>query len=306
MKPFNFYILAVVFVVLTAIRVSSSSAEQTFSIEFNKSNQTLSIFSDGIPLSVILKEIENQAECKIYLFKDLDDVVSVTIEKFPLDRAIQKIAKNYSMAAIYRIEPILENADSISKIEEIWLFKSNTVSSEKKPPERIQTVQTSQPTIKKKLNIEPKSKPLIKKLKKTMSAKELQKLNMPTFDDRDVGFWANRLFESGKYDDKEQSVIELKRIGSKEALAAMTIALGDTDGQLRKFTVESIKSMENEDAWQIIGQTFLGDKDIEVRKTALEYFFNQSTEISQAILNTAIKDKDPQIRAMAKKALDGF
>lgn len=296
-------ILCLVFFVswgITLPEETAASEKGSFDIEFNAENQTLSISADGIALSRILNEIEALSGAIIYRPKQIDDLVYASFKKRPLEKAIDKVARNYSKAVIYDVPLALEKPDAALRLKEIWLFRNGAGS-----PNRIpgKPVPKTKPIAKKQTVKQPDMKTPNPNARKQPTAEEIRKLNFPLFDDRSVSFWANQLYESDNYDDKKQSVIELKRIGSDEAFAAMVIALGDANPNLRYFTIEQIKTLENDDVWQIVGQSYLGDKDARVRRAALEYFTTRAGDAARAMLKKGLKDKDPQIRSMAQKAL---
>jgi hypothetical protein len=213
------------------------------------------------------------------------------------------------MAVIYRISDTHEDITKRHTTSQIWLFygRDNTPSTAErskgnKPKVTRDTIQTKRVTVPEVHN---KSNAL--KVNSRLSSKQFQALNRPIFDDEtNVGFWANQLFEGRDYDAKEQSITELQRIGSDDALVAITTALGDEDTRLRRHVVESLKIMDNEKAKQIIGQALLGDPDASVRKAALSYFADHQDPISRSFLNTALKDSDEQIQKLAQKALINF
>lgn len=96
-----------------------------------------------------------------------------------------------------------------------------------------------------------------------------------------------------------EAVRELVSIGGKEALAAMTYALGDTDTTVRYQVVLALSAAGSE-AIHLLGQVLFGDPDPELRRQAVEAIAIQYSPAAQALLAVAAKDPDESVRQQAQ------
>lgn len=296
--------ICLVFSVLIYSRVMA--VEQGLDIEFDQQKESLSVNVNNVSLTEILKVVEEKSNCQFFLFGSNIDAITDSFSGLSLIQGIQRLAKDYSLAVIYMITDAPGNTKKIHTINQIWLFEggSSPLGAMEKPipSTALNKISPNQSVLldinKQNTTVESNSK---------LSSKQNQVLSRPLFDDEtEVGFWAKQLFEASDHDTKEQSITELQRIGSDEAVVAITTVLGDSNTRLRKHAVESLKMMDTEKSTQIIAQALLGDADASVRKVALDYFIDRQDQVSRAFLNTALQDSDTQIRKLARKALNEF
>lgn len=277
-------------------------------IRFNADKNTLSVHADNIPLFDVLKDIGGKLDCEMFWYADQEAKISQTFSNLPVEQAIQRLARNFSIAMIYQIIDTTGRSQyKFQKIKEIWLFpgknkggettarRGNNTSLQKTIPEG-QTIALLPDTSKTDKNDQTGNTP---------SAQLLRTINLQEFgEDSPVGFWSKKLLEATQRDDRQQAITELQRTGSEEAVPIIATVLGDRDVGMRRYAVESLTLMENGKARQIIGQALLGDPDVSVRKVALNFFANRGDQVSQAFLKAALRDRSEQIRSLAQKNLD--
>lgn len=282
------------------------STQKNLKISFEKRTQMLSVQAKNIFLSKVLKEIEKESGCQISLFSEKDDRIFVTFFKQPIQEGVQRLAKGYSMAVIYKKIDSSENTKKRLEVSQIWLFDGKASILSQLPNPASKNVGK----FKRKRSEKREIIDDVDREKSRISARQIspnlyQVLKIEQFDDEtSFGYWANQLFGSSNNETKKQAIAQLRDIGSDEALLAITAVMSDKNGAIRKYAIENIKQMENDGVLQIIGQTLLGDKNSDVRKSALDYFARRQDPVSQAFLNSALKDSDEEIRTLAQKALD--
>jgi len=294
----------------------ATEAEQRSEIKINLRKGTLSVQISNMPLVDVLQIIGDEAGFKLMMLGSREYRITQRFSEVPLAEGIHRLAGNRSVAIMYQIVDAPDNRKAIQDIKEVWVFDSDRAAVDepdsetrknfsKKDPEILSSTDLSQPE-----NPEP--------VTGTDSTIDPQKYNppqpdgagikdavtYPQFDpESDVGYWADRLIKSADRSSREQAITELQRIGSDTAVAAIATVLGDDDSQLRHHAVESLAMTDNDNAVLLIGQTLIGDRDPSVRLAAVRFFAAQNSEVSRAFLNTALKDKDPQVQSLARQAL---
>ena len=304
MNLFRYVKLALfIFLLSSRAELNVSAEEKALDIVFDSTDKILSVRVNATPLSVILKEIGKKIDCKIVLLSSHDHIITDSFSGLSLKKGIQRLAREYSLAIIYQIADSDGNGKELQAIREIWLFEGG-----KKLLSDI-TESTGKNLIPAELPGLPpdrKEKPAEEFIPQPSARQMNLLIRHPLDEDTSLGFWAKKLFESGEYDDKAQSITELQRIDNEDVLPVIATVLGDEDAALRRHAVESLKLIDNEGALLLIGQALIGDSDASVRKAALGYFSERQDDISKAFLNTALKDSNRQIRELAQKSLEFF
>jgi hypothetical protein len=247
----------------------------------------------------------------------LESIISQCFTDVPIEKGIHRLVGNRSVAVMYQIINGSHNRKTLQDIEEVWVFGSSEAVAENPDPDIRQDSS--------KIHAMTESANDLLHLRNntsdagTESPNEPEKLNPPPIavaikdaaaypwfnPESDEGYWADKLIGNTNVAVRRQAITELQRIGSDAALAAIATVLGDNDVELRRHAVESLGRIENDTALQLLGQALLGDRDPSVRLEAIQSFANLNDEVSRAFLNTALKDNDEQVRALAKQALGG-
>jgi HEAT repeat protein len=138
----------------------------------------------------------------------------------------------------------------------------------------------------------------------------------------------------GSFGDRKAAIRELRRLGNGDAIAALSIALGDNDRRVRKAALEALSRIGGDEALAAIAsaandfdpptraraaeslvyaggysavdylELALRDDDARVRATATEALGDLGDGRSINIISTALRDPDPEVRQRAVEMLD--
>jgi hypothetical protein len=294
----------------------ATAAGQRSQIKVNHRDGTLSVHISNMPLVDILQTIGDEAGFKLMVLGSRESRITQNFSNIPLAEGIHRLVGNRSVAIMYQIGDAPDNRKELQDIKEVWVFDSgeaaadSPVSVTQEELLKIDSAVVSSDDLIQSGEIESDAKaespndPQKSNPPQPDAAGIKEAATYPQFDkESEVGYWADQLIKNADRSSREQAITELQRIGSDTAVAAIATALGDDDVQLRRHAVESLGRVDNGNAVQLLGQALLGDKDPSVRLSAVRFFANQNSEVSRAFLNTALKDKDKQVQALARQAL---
>ncbi len=96
----------------------------TMNIRFDRETESLSVEIKNEKLSEVLNEIGKKIDCKIFVKYpgNMNVEISESFSGVPVKTGIQRLAKNFSLAMIYRISILEKNSRFLPEIDEIWLF----------------------------------------------------------------------------------------------------------------------------------------------------------------------------------------
>ncbi|MBN1545036.1 MAG: HEAT repeat domain-containing protein [Syntrophaceae bacterium] len=279
-------------------------AGQVPEIEVDLQKGTLSVQINNMPPVNILKIIGDEVGFRLMMIGSGESRITQDFSNVPLSEGIRRLVGNRSVAMMYQIVDAPDDRKELQKIKEVWVFDSAGAAddgpvsdTQEEDPEidvSAESSRTASPN-------DPGRTDPLQPDADGMKAAE----TYPPFDkESDVGYWTDRLVNSTDRSRREQAVTELERIGSDEAVAAIAIAFSDKDVTLRRHAVESLGRIDNVKMVHLLGQALLGDKDPSVRLSAVRYFADQNNEVSRAFLNTALKDHDEKVKALARQALE--
>jgi hypothetical protein len=313
-----FFFTAVLLIGLTpgAQAPLAAAAKQRPEIEVNLRQGTLSVLISDMPLLDILQIIGDVAGFQLMVVGSLESRITRNFSNIPLEEGIRRLVKNRSVAIVYQIVDAPDNRKELHNIKEVWVFDSAEGATDRQISNTAEELSNfdvavvasndliQSEKIESDAMAESASDPNRSNPPQPDEAGIKEAATYPQFDpEGDVGYWADRLINTADRSSREQAITELQRIGSDAAVAAIAIAFGDNDAQLRRHAVESLGGIDNDNAVPLLGQALLGDKDPSVRLSAVRSFANQNSEVSRAFLNTALTDKDKQVRTLARRAL---
>ncbi len=275
----------------------SFSAEGTgLFVSFDKVTGHLSVNADNARLSDVMAKIGEAAGCEIVQpQKDiLDRRITQNFSDHTLEQGVLVLARDFSLALVYKTESADRKKGQQQQIREIWLFQNDAkpFDGQKREarPENDRDLQGG-------IDMNLASPRFLQN--------PAEKQKQAAFEDENLAFWASKLLESDSLDDRRQAVTELQRIGSEDAVFVIAGVLGHEDARLRHHAVESLKFLESQRSIQLIAQALQGDTDVGVRETALAYFADKINDpVALAFVRTALKDKSEKIRSQAQKALE--
>ncbi|MGI9270998.1 MAG: HEAT repeat domain-containing protein [Woeseiaceae bacterium] len=138
----------------------------------------------------------------------------------------------------------------------------------------------------------------------------------------------------GTIAEKKEAIRELRRLGTADGVAILSLALGDGDARVRKAAIEALSSIGSDDAlaavasatadadpWlrgQAVNALSAGDSesamqylrlaftdpDPNVRLAVIEAFADNPNNQSVTMLSVALRDEDPMVRMYAVDALE--
>ncbi len=289
---------------------------QRLEIKVNLHDETLSVHVSNIPLVDILKTIGAEAGFKLVVFGSRESVITQKFSPVSLEEGIRRLVGNRSVAVMYRVVGAPDKRRELQSIKEVWLFESGTaavhdpVANTREEFTEIDALSASaddsfqSDIFAPDAGTESHHSPEKFKSPRLSAGGIKEAVTYPQLDkESDVGYWADSLINNVDRLSREQAITELQRIGSDAAVAAIATVLGDNDVRLRRHAVECLSRIDNDNVVLLLGQTLIGDKDSSVRLCAFRFFANQNSEMARAFLNTAMKDKDESVRALARKAL---
>lgn len=106
----------------------------------------------------------------------------------------------------------------------------------------------------------------------------------------------------GTVGDKKAAIRELWHLGDSEAVAILSIALGDDDPRVRKAAFEALSRTGGDEALAAIASA-TRDSDPRIRARAAESLANAGGYSAVDYLELALRDDDPRVRATAAEAL---
>ena len=106
----------------------------------------------------------------------------------------------------------------------------------------------------------------------------------------------------GAVGDKKAAIRELRRIGDKDATAALSVALSDDDPRVRKAAIEALSLIGSDDALAAIASASR-DSDPRQRARAAEALGFAGGYSAVDYLELVLRDDDERVRAMAVEAL---
>jgi hypothetical protein len=306
LKSVFFFIGMLLMLLLSSAQFSmATTVGQRSEIKVNLRDGTLSVHIDNMPLVDVLQIIGDEAGFRLKVIGSREIRITQDFSNIEMAKGIRRLAGNRSVAIMYQIVDADDNRKELQDIKEVWVFDSakagadSRVSDTQEDNLKIDVAVVSSDTETELANDPEKDIP-----SQADEGGIKEAATHPQFDDEsDVGYWADKLFNNVDRSSREQAITELQRIGSDAAVAAISTALGDNDVQLRRHAVESLGKVDNDAAVHLIAQALLGDKDPFVRLSAVQFFADQNNEVSRAFLNSALKDKDKQVQALARKAL---
>jgi len=106
----------------------------------------------------------------------------------------------------------------------------------------------------------------------------------------------------GAVGDKKAAILELRKLGTAEAIATISMALGDNDPRVRKSAFEALTRIGGDDALAAIASAS-NDNDALVRSRAMEALANAGGYSAADYLELALRDEDARVRTTAVEAL---
>jgi len=97
---------------------------------------------------------------------------------------------------------------------------------------------------------------------------------------------------------RREAAMALAHIGGKEALAALTVALGDADNTVRHQVIQALGKTEG-DVIPLLGQVMFSDADPELQRQAIKLIAIQDNPAAQALLMAAAQHSDENIKQEA-------
>jgi len=106
----------------------------------------------------------------------------------------------------------------------------------------------------------------------------------------------------GTVGDKKAAIRELAHLGDSEAIAILSVALGDDDPRVRKAALEALSRTGGDEALAAIASA-MRDSDPRTRARAAESLANAGGYSAVDYLELALRDDDARVRATATEAL---
>jgi HEAT repeat protein len=108
--------------------------------------------------------------------------------------------------------------------------------------------------------------------------------------------------QEGNVGEKKEAILNLRRLGTPEAVQALSLALGDEDSRVRKAALEALSRIGGDEALAAIASASVYD-DARVRADATHAMAMVDGYSSIEYLNLALHDENPMVRSAAIDSL---
>jgi hypothetical protein len=246
-------------------------------------NGLVSVSASSVPVRDVIEAIADQAGLRLVEQVELDQQVTLDIDRQPLPDALAVLLENDSYTLFQAIPSTDNDADVIPGT--LWVFSEGTSLA---PAATVfYEAVLYQGTYREK-------KEAIRELRRLGTPAAVQALSL-ALGDEDARI-------------RDTALSALSRIGSDEALAAIASAAQDSDPRVRGNAAAALASGDSETSAQYLAMA-LDDPDSRVRMAVIESladvpFGAVPSELAVATLSRALEDEDPEVRMSAVDAME--
>lgn len=115
-------------------------------------------------------------------------------------------------------------------------------------------------------------------------------------------FYFEVVVQEGSVGEKKEAILNLRRLGTPDAVRALSLALGDEDPRIRRAALESLAQIGGDEALAAIASASVDD-DPRVRGNGTYALAMAGGYSSIEYLNLALRDENPIVRAAAIDSL---
>ena len=115
-------------------------------------------------------------------------------------------------------------------------------------------------------------------------------------------FYFEVVLQEGSVGDKKEAILNLRRLGTPEAVQALSVSLGDDDPRIRRAALEALAQIGGDEALAAIASASVYD-DPRVRGDGTYALAMAGGYSSIEYLNLALRDENPLVRAAAIDSL---
>jgi HEAT repeat protein len=252
------------------------ATESTVAMSVSFENGLVSVSASSVPVRDVIEAIADQAGLRLVEQVELDQQVTLDIDRQPLPDALAVLLENDSYTLFQAIPSTDNDADVIPGT--LWVFSEGTSLA---PAATVfYEAVLYQGTYREK-------KEAIRELRRLGTPAAVQALSLALGD------------EDARIRDT---------IGSDEALAAIASAAQDSDPRVRGNAAAALASGDSETSAQYLAMA-LDDPDPRVRMAVIESladvpFGTVPNQLTVATLTRALQDEDPEVRMSAVDAME--
>jgi hypothetical protein len=261
----------------------AGATESTVAMSVSLDNGLVSVSASSVPVRDVIEAIADQAGLRLVEQVELDQQVTLDIDRQPLPDALAVLLENDSYTLFQAIPSTDNDADVIPGT--LWVFSEGTSLA---PAATVfYEAVLYQGTYREK-------KEAIRELRRLGTPAAVQALSL-ALGDEDARI-------------RDTALSALSRIGSDEALAAIASAAQDSDPRVRGNAAAALASGDSETSAQYLAMA-LDDPDSRVRMAVIESladvpFGAVPSELAVATLSRALEDEDPEVRMSAVDAME--
>jgi hypothetical protein len=261
----------------------AGATESTVAMSVSFDNGLVSVSASSVPVRDVIEAIADQAGLRLVEQVELDQQVTLDIDRQPLPDALAVLLENDSYTLFQAIPSTDNDADVIPGT--LWVFSEGTSLA---PAATVfYEAVLYQGTYREK-------KEAIRELRRLGTPAAVQALSL-ALGDEDARI-------------RDTALSALSRIGSDEALAAIASAAQDSDPRVRGNAAAALASGDSETSAQYLAMA-LDDPDSRVRMAVIESladvpFGAVPSELAVATLSRALEDEDPEVRMSAVDAME--
>ncbi len=115
-------------------------------------------------------------------------------------------------------------------------------------------------------------------------------------------FYFEVVVQEGSVGEKKEAILNLRRLGTPDAIQALSLALGDDDPRVRRVAMEALSQIGGDEALAAIASASVHD-DARVRADATHALAMAGGYSSIEYLNLALHDENPMVRSAAIDSL---
>jgi hypothetical protein len=261
----------------------AGATESTVAMSVSFDNGLVSVSASSVPVRDVIEAIADQAGLRLVEQVELDQQVTLDIDRQPLPDALAVLLENDSYTLFQAIPSTDNDADVIPGT--LWVFSEGTSLA---PAATVfYEAVLYQGTYREK-------KEAVRELRRLGTPAAVQALSL-ALGDEDARI-------------RDTALSALSRIGSDEALAAIASAAQDSDPRVRGNAAAALASGDSETSAQYLAMA-LDDPDSRVRMAVIESladvpFGAVPSELAVATLSRALEDEDPEVRMSAVDAME--
>jgi hypothetical protein len=248
-------------------------------LEVTLENGLLSVNARNAPLGDVLRTIGKQAAVLVTVADDVDDRVTATLTRVPLEEGLRQLARGHSVLLVFEASP---GWMAPPRLAEIQVYRGSGV-----PPAAAAEVVPA---------LAAPSADMVGPDEAWNSRLSAIAATGQRGDAVAAEYLAHVLGEDPDPRARVQAIRALRRIGGEPALDGLSLALGDTDHRIRMEAISAYVAVAAAGRLSTLGEIVSVDPDPEVRRYAVRVLARLGTPEALGLLARAASDPSDMVR----------